>query len=290
MSAKLEKGNRVGLVCCSNGLSESRRGEMEKLEETLLKLGLVPEKSRCMHAGSTVFCGTGEERAAELMRFYEDPGIRAIFDVSGGDTANGILPYLDFESIKKADKLFWGYSDLTCIINAIYARTGRPSVLYQIRNLVGEDGERQTRAFSDSVMGDGNSLFTFPYTFLQGDHMEGTAAGGNIRCLLKLAGTKFWPDMRGKILVLESSGGEVPQMASFLCQLKLMGVFEEISGILLGTFLAMEKGRCRPSMEELVLEAAGKEIPVAKTARIGHRADSRAVIIGEKLSLRALAE
>lgn len=120
--------------------------------------------------------------------------------------------------------------------------------------------------------------------------MEGTAAGGNIRCLLKLAGTKFWPDMRGKILVLEASGGEVPQLASFLCQLKLMGVFEEISGILLGTFLAMEKGRCRPSMEELVLEAAGKEIPVAKTARIGHRADSRAVIIGEKLSLRALAE
>ena len=111
MSAKLEKGSRVGLVCCSNGLSESRRSEMEKLEEALLKLGLVPEKSRCMYAGSTVFCGTGEERAAELMRFYEDPGIRAIFDVSGGDTANGILPYLDFSIIEKSDKRFWGYSD-----------------------------------------------------------------------------------------------------------------------------------------------------------------------------------
>lgn len=34
--------------------------------------------------------------------------------------------------------------------------------------------------------------------------MQGIVVGGNIRCLLKLAGTEYWPDMNGKILLLES--------------------------------------------------------------------------------------
>ena len=40
--------------------------------------------------------------------------------------------------------------------------------------------------------------------FLQGSKMQGIVVGGNIRCLLKLAGTEYWPDMNGKILLLES--------------------------------------------------------------------------------------
>lgn len=60
-----------------------------------------------------------------------------------------------------------------------------------------------------------------------------------MRCFLKLAGTRFWPDMEGKILLLEASGGEAAQMASCLAQLRQIGVFEQIRGILLGTFLSV---------------------------------------------------
>ena len=115
--------------------------------------------------------------------------------------------------------------------------------------------------------------------------MEGTVTGGNIRCLLKLAGTKFWPDMRGKILLLEAAGGLAPQMAAYLAQLKLMGVFEEVSGILLGTFLAMEESGGSPGIEELVLEYAGDKLPVAKTEEIGHRTDSHGVWVGKRIQM-----
>ena len=70
-----------------------------------------------------------------------------IFDVSGGDVANGILPYLDFSVIEKSRAVFWGYSDLTTIINGIYRKTGRSSVLYLVRNLLAEDGDWQRQAF-----------------------------------------------------------------------------------------------------------------------------------------------
>lgn len=74
------------------------------------------------------------------MSFYRDPEVKAIFDLSGGDIANEILPYLDFKIIARSHAVFWGYSDLTTILNAIYAKTGKSSVLYQARNLVSEAG------------------------------------------------------------------------------------------------------------------------------------------------------
>lgn len=101
------------------------------------------------------------------MNFYRDDEIRAIFDVSGGDIANEILPYLDFDSIAQSDKMFWGYSDFTTIINAIYAKTGKPSVLYQIRNLVYDHAAEQIPAFENTVFYGKNDLFSFEYKVIQ---------------------------------------------------------------------------------------------------------------------------
>ena len=69
------------------------------------------------------FNGTGEERAEVLMKFFKDSSIKAIFDVSGGDLANGVLDYLDFEIIKNNPKPFFGYSDLSVILNSLYSKT-----------------------------------------------------------------------------------------------------------------------------------------------------------------------
>ena len=115
--------------------------------------------------------------------------------------------------------------------------------------------------------------------------MEGMVVGGNIRCLLKLAGTPFWPDMREKILLLESYGGGVPQMVTYLSQLSQMGVFKKVNGILLGTFTKMEASECKPDMAELVLKFAEKRTPIAQTKFIGHGTDSKAIRIGHHLKL-----
>ena len=91
----------------------------------------------------SIFNGIAKERANALMSFYKDAEIKGIFDISGGDVANGILPYLDYDVIANSPKIFLGYSDLTTVLNAIYQKTGRASVLYQIRNLIYEHKEEQ---------------------------------------------------------------------------------------------------------------------------------------------------
>lgn len=283
----MERGSKVAIVGCSNGQSLASRADIDKLERVLLEQGLVPVFSRYIYETYSVFSGSGKERAASLMEAYRDDDIKAIFDISGGDIANEILPYLDYERIAQTDKLFWGYSDLTTVINAIYTKTEKSSVLYQVKNLIYKDGERQMRNFSNTIFQNENELFSFAYHFVQQKQMQGIIVGGNIRCLLKLAGTEYWPDMKRKILLLESRSGEVPQMVTYLNQLKQMGVFEQISGILLGTFTRMKERKSSPDIVELVKQYAGEGLPIAITDEIGHGLDSKGIRIGKMLTLSA---
>ena len=96
----MKKGDKIGIVACSNGLKENSRQEMEHLKNTLEELGLIPVFSRYLYAGNGVESAGRRKRAEELMNFYRDEEIKGIFDVSGGDLANGVLPWLDYEEIK----------------------------------------------------------------------------------------------------------------------------------------------------------------------------------------------
>lgn len=284
----MKKGDKAAIVCCSNGQAATSETTIKKLQNTLEQIGIIPVFSTFIYEKESVFSGTAKERADSLMHFYQDDTIKAIFDISGGDLANEILPYLDFSIISKSDKLFWGYSDLTTIINAIYTKTQKPSVLYQIRNLIYENSETQIAHFTNTMMASGtqNELFSFVYDFVQKDTMEGIVVGGNIRCLLKLAGTEYFPDMNDKILFLEAYHGAVPQIVTYLSQLKQMGVFDKISGILLGTFTAMESLKHSPTVVDFVKQYAGTNIPIAKTSDIGHGTDSKGIVIGALLHLQ----
>ena len=279
---KMKIGDKVAIVCCSNGISRTNKEQIENLKNILNKIGLLPVSSPYLYEKDGLFSGTGKERAEALMDFYRDEEIKAIYDISGGDIANEILPYLDFDIIAKQEKMFWGYSDLTTIINAIYARTGKKSVLYQIRNMLYSYSEIQQKNFANTTLNNTNDLFQFSYEFIQKNQMEGIVVGGNIRCLLKLAGTPYWPDMQNKILLLEARGGELPQMITYLNQLKQMGTFDRINGIILGTFTKLDEVAGEETIINLVKEYTGQEMPIIKTREIGHGMDSKAIIIGEK--------
>lgn len=282
----LPAGSKVGLVCCSNALSPEAEKTLKKLAEYLRSLGLIPVFSGCIYRKNSVFSGTARERAESLMDFYRDKEIRAVFDISGGDLANEILPWLDFELIGKSGKQFWGYSDLTTVLNAIYAKTGQTSVLYQVKNLVSEKGRIRTADFENTLLNGNKDLFDISFEFLEQDRLQGILIGGNIRCLLKLAGTEYWPDMNGKVLLLEALGGDVPKMATYVSQLNQLHVFEQINGVLLGTFTEMERDGLAPSMEELVRQYTGKRLPVVKTREVGHGKDAKAALIGGNIDLR----
>ena len=281
----VENGNKIAIVCCSNGQQKSYKEKIDYLINVINNMGLDVVCSDFLYEKDSYFSGTPMEKAEVLMNFYRDNEIKGIFDISGGDIANEVLDYLDYDVIKKCEKTFYGYSDLTTIINGIYKETGINSGLYQIRNLIYEDGEIQIKNFKNSIMGYEKDLFDIDYYFIQEHYMEGIVIGGNIRCFLKLAGTKYMPDFQDKILLLEGLNSTSPQVATYLCQLKQMGAFEKISGVLLGTFTKLDNEIFVPSVEELIQKYAGHDIPIARTMDIGHGTNSKCIYIGKNLRL-----
>ena len=271
----------VGIVACSNAQKKTFAKKNNRLMEYLESIGRDVLISECIYGSTSEFSGTGKERAANLMKMFTNPDVTDIYDISGGDMANEVLDYLDFKKTKESSAVFHGYSDLTTVINAIYTKTGKSSVLYQIKNIVDEEyGEIQKRRYNNPY-----ELFNVNFRMVQGESIKGIVVGGNIRCFLKLAGTEYFPDMTGKVLLIESLGGRVPQMVTFLSQLKSIGVFKKISGIIMGTFTTMEEEQCKPDMISLVKEFAGPNMPIAKTEEIGHGHDSKAIWIGKEIEI-----
>ncbi len=280
---------KVGIVCCSNGQSLEQKGKIDQLIKALSDMGLEPVLGKHIYlAEGTAVSGTPQERAADMNAFHKDRSISLIFDISGGDAANEILPYLDYEAIRMSQAMFWGYSDLTAVINAIYARTGKPSFLYQVKNLIWEFQDIQRKRFQGFIHTTGNKedgLFDYRYEILQGGEMHGLSAGGNIRCLLKLAGTPYWPEIKDHVLVLEAFGGGEAQVRTYFSQLEQIGVFSLVQGILLGTFTKLEEEKGKYYAYELLKPHISDAMAVARTSEIGHGMDSKAIVIGGRIDL-----
>lgn len=282
----LKTNDKVAIVACSNGQSLSNKPRIDYLLTELTNLGLIPICSPYIYEVNSPFNGSAEDKGRSFMELYTNPEIKAIFDISGGDLANEVLNYLDYEYISKNPKPVFGYSDVTTVLNSIYSQTSNPVYLYQIRNLIYSDSKNQKSNLINSLFNDKNDLFNFSYSFIQGNKLEGIVVGGNIRCLLKLAGTKYMPNFAGKILILESMGGDAALMSAFLNQLKQIGVFNKINGVILGTFSKMQENNISPTIEELTTKIINNpNLPIVKTEEIGHGANSKCIIIGENISL-----
>lgn len=280
-SFTFESGNTVALMACSDGMLPEDRVRIDRLTGYLQSFGLQVEEARTLMRTASFFSGTPIERAKELNRLFADSRIAAIFDISGGDSANQILPLLDYEAIRTYNKPLFGLSDLSAVLNAVAVRSGIRTYHYRTMNLIGTSGERQREEFYRTFFEGLPDLYNFDFEFLQGEDLNGDVAGGNLRCLLKLAGTPYWPEFEGKVLLLESLGGSANRIASLLAQLSQTGALERCSGMLLGTFTELEKRGEFGIVRDYLLELTrGRQIPIVKSSRIGHGQDAKCVVIG----------
>lgn len=204
-------------------------------------------------------------RAHMLTEAFADDAVDAVFDVSGGDLANEALPHVDWDAVATHPKPYFGFSDNSCIVNSIVAMTGQSAVLWNPAAGVERGFDAVDAALAGRIL----------RPALTG--VEGLAqtrwAGGNLRCFLKLAGTRYWPDLKGKALVVESLGGSLLSLATSLAQHRQIGSFDAIAGIVVGQLTEIDEAGERAAALELVREYAGG-LPIAEAPGLGHSPDS----------------
>ena len=280
----LNNNDKIALVVCSNGKNIEDKERLERLESILVEMGLVPVFTKYIYKDKFGRGAKAQVRGEELMSFYKNKEIKVIFDISGGDIANEILDYLDYDVIKRNYKPFFGYSDLTTVLNVLRSQTNEVNYLYQILNII--ESEEIKTSVENTFMKNEQTLFDVKWKFLQGSRIEGEVIGGNIRCFLKLAGTRYFPEVENKVLFIEGLGTSIEGLVTHLSQLKQIGVFDKISGLLIGTFTKIEKEISVEELFELVQEYIPFSLAVAKTQEVGHAKNSKVLKIGEKIYIK----
>ena len=206
-------------------------------------------------------------RAQILMDAFTDPRVDAILDISGGDLANEVLPFLDHAVIADHPKLMVGYSDESCVLGILPFASLLWNPLVGLTEGFGQlDRALAGETIRPTVAPDTLSLTEVPW------------AGGNIRCFLKLAGTPWWPDLTGRVLLIEGQGPSLTSVAALLAHHAGLGSFQKVAGVVVGQFTKIDAAGERPLLLDLVTEYARG--PVVEAPSIGHSPTSEAVTLG----------
>ncbi|MCM2279055.1 MAG: hypothetical protein NDJ89_13350 [Oligoflexia bacterium] len=101
---------------------------------------------------------------------------------------------------------------------------------------------------------------------------KGPIIGGNVGTLLLLAGTPYWPKMKGRILFVEDDEAESSRTIDrMFTQLRHMGVFDQIAGLVVGRFVSSVGFKADDSLEMILDDALrGYRFPVITGVDFGH--------------------
>lgn len=288
----LKPGDTVAVTSPAGAVWDEKRNQ--EFIEILQGLGLKIKPGKTLTEKYGYLAGKDVLRAKELNDFFADKEVKAIFTAKGGWGCARILPLLDYETIRKNPKIIMGFSDITSLLVALYARTG----LITFHGPVGNSswGEFSMKYVKELLFQNKRSRFVpgtgvtdKPVTIMAGT-ARGTLMGGNLSVLSGIIGSEYLPVWDGAILFLEDTDEEPFRLDRMLTQLKLAGVLNKISGFIFGkcsACVAEEPEKAFTFEEVLKQHIEPLKIPAFYNAMIGHVVDKFTLPIGATVEMDA---
>ncbi|WP_412068282.1 S66 peptidase family protein [Rubrivirga sp. IMCC43871] len=271
---RLPEGGVVGLVAPAGVL----RGpdQLDESVAALEGLGFRVRVGNAVLSRNGFLAGTDAARARDFMAMVTNPEVDAVVGIRGGWGCARILPLLDYDAIAAHPKPIVGYSDITALLVAIYARTG----LVTFHGPVGvSTWQGLTSESFVRTLVEGEPPSIGPETRSNRDRTqavrpgvaEGPVVGGNLTVLSALAGTGFLPDFDDHIVFFEEVGEDAYRIDRMLVQLQLAGALRDPAGIAFGQCSSCGSGGSAWTAEETIRRhLAQYECPSVLGAPIGH--------------------
>lgn len=218
-----------------------------------------------------------KQKADDINTMFADPSIKMVMSAIWGNTANTVLKYIDYKIIRSNPKIFMGISDITVLLNAIQTKTnmitfhGNDLLMWwwwEIDTYIKQQFTKTLIKGELGIMEKNSTRKTIQWGKGQWD-----LVGWNIKCLLKLAGTEYRPDMKNKILVIEDYASKPEELARMVNQLKQLNVFDQISWILIGYIYGLQTQKSPWQLEDIILQYLWKNytsLPIVKCDDFGH--------------------
>lgn len=225
--------NKAFLISPS-GFSELKN--LKKAKKILKKLNFSVEYKENVLSKYLFYAGNFKRRTEEINEAYSSSA-EVIFSLIGGGGAVHTLNYLDFEKIKKSNKVLVGLSDITILLNAIYQKTGARCIHSMNIGKTHKFHRKTIKSFLDALYKKNYFIKIKENQILNQGYSQAKIVGGNLELLGRALGTGFDIDTKGKIVFIEDYDMKSWRIFDILWQLKLAGKFDDVKGIILGNFI-----------------------------------------------------
>lgn len=315
---KLKAGDEVRIIAPSNGMSILGKDTIEIATQRLQNLGLKVTFGEYVYEKKDDYAiATIEHRVEDIENAFKDKNVKAILTAIGGLNTNQVLSYIDYDIIKNNPKILCGYSDITSLLNTVYAKTGLVTYYGPHFSTFGEKkGFEYTLEYFKKMFFEDEPVEIKPSkqwscdawfidqenrNFIPNDGIlvinegsaEGTIVGGNLGTINLLHGTEYMPCIKNSILFLEYiSEGEDKSNSYLMIDRLLQSIihlpdFKYVKGLILGRSIK-EINMTNDKWVKLIKSKKELEnIPVIANCDFGHTTPMITFPIGGKAKLEA---
>jgi muramoyltetrapeptide carboxypeptidase LdcA involved in peptidoglycan recycling len=294
---KLKSNNTVRVITPARSLAmpwineELKKVAQKRFEELGLNLTFAEHVNDIDDFNSSSI----KARVSDLHEAFQDKSVKLVITVIGGFNSNQLLRYLDYDLIKSNPKILCGYSDITALANAIYAKTGLITYsgphYFSFGDKKGFDYTldffkkclfsqepfelKPAEMWSDDRWANDQEKRHFVknegYWVINEGKARGAIVGGNQCTFNLLHGTEFMPKIEDSILFLEDDDEEhVATIDRDLQSIIHQPGFEKVRGVVIGRFQP-KTGMTKELLTKIIKSKIElNNIPVIANVDFGH--------------------
>lgn len=305
---QLTQPREIRVVAPSSSWSDKRTAGYNRGLRKLEQLGYKVTFGRYITDDDGLGSALASKRAEDLMAAYRDPNVAVVMALGGGWLANSVLPYIDWQVLQDNPKPLVGYSDITVVLNAIYAKTGGRGYLGPNLGTLGfaREGEYTLNSLRDALArkkdiellpslrwGEGNKRKIYSsegWVALQRGQARGTLIGGNIASLYLLQGTEYMPPLNKPTILAIEDDDEAGKYSAREFDRRLESLLQQpgaranITGIMVGR-LQVGSGMAIQDLAGIFARKKLRNIPIVANMDFGHTLPMATLPIGGVASM-----
>jgi len=312
---KLNIGDTIQVVAPSRSLALISKETRIIADQRFKKLGLKLIFGKNVEEIDEFNSSSVSSRIEDLHNAFENPKIKAVMTVIGGDNCNQLLRYLNWDLIKNNPKIFCGFSDITALNNAIYAKTGLISysgphycnfgeklyfdytLEYFKKCLFSKEPFeiKPSKNWSEDKWWKNQNMRTLiknrGWLVINQGESSGIILGGNLCTFNLLQGTEYFPSLKDSILFIEDD--ELSDTETFdrnLQSLIHQPEFDFVKGIIIGRFQKASKIDNEKLIKIIKTKKELNRLPVIADVDFGHTDPKITFPVGGKVQLNAKSE
>jgi muramoyltetrapeptide carboxypeptidase len=256
-------------------------------KEFLESKGFRVELSKHVLELSNYFSGTEVQRLFDLQTGLDHPDAIAILCARGGYGCIQLLDKLDWTKFKKNPKWIIGFSDVT-VLHLALSKMGIASMHATMPLNFKKNTPISLDSLRLAIQGKPMALSASRNPTNQFGQTKNIVVGGNLAIVHAMLSFLDLDFFNNKILFLEDVGEHLYQVDRMLYGLKFLGVFNKISGLIIGGFTSMADtdSPFGQTVEEIIFRhVEHRDIPVGFSFPCGHLDNNQAIILGAPAEL-----